>query len=68
MRRREFEIAAEFVRRKVGLIVTGGGAVLALKRATSVIPIVFAVANDPLGRGHPLRGGAPEKCPEYLHL
>jgi putative ABC transport system substrate-binding protein len=43
------EIAAEFVRLKVDVIVTGGGAVLALKQATSVIPIVFAVANDPLG-------------------
>ncbi|HJX19822.1 MAG TPA: hypothetical protein VJ454_02440, partial [Steroidobacteraceae bacterium] len=39
------EIAAEFVRRKVDVIVTAGGAVLAAKQATSVIPIVFAVAN-----------------------
>ena len=45
------EIAAEFVRRKVDVIVTAGGAVLAAKRATSVIPIVFAVANDPVGSG-----------------
>jgi putative ABC transport system substrate-binding protein len=45
------EIAAEFVRLKVDVIVTGGGAVLALKQATSVIPIVFAVANDPVGSG-----------------
>ena len=45
------EIAAEFVRRKVDVIVTAGGAVLAAKLATSVIPIVFAVANDPVGSG-----------------
>jgi putative ABC transport system substrate-binding protein len=45
------EIAAEFVRLKVDVIVTGGGAVPAAKRATSLIPIVFAVANDPLGIG-----------------
>jgi putative ABC transport system substrate-binding protein len=45
------EIAAEFVRLKVDVIVTAGGAVLATKQATSVIPIVFAVANDPVGSG-----------------
>ena len=39
------EIAAEFVRLKVDIIVTSGSAVLAAKQATSVIPIVFAVAN-----------------------
>jgi putative ABC transport system substrate-binding protein len=46
------EIAAEFARLKVDVIVTGGNApVLAAKRATSVIPIVFTVAGDPLGGG-----------------
>ena len=45
------EIAAEFVRLKVDIIVTSGSAVLAARQATSVIPIVFAVANDPLGSG-----------------
>jgi putative tryptophan/tyrosine transport system substrate-binding protein len=45
------EIAAEFTRLKVDVIVTSGGAVLAAKQATSVIPIVFAVANDPVGTG-----------------
>jgi putative ABC transport system substrate-binding protein len=45
------EIAAEFVRLKVDVIVTSGGAVATLKQATSVIPIVFAVANDPVGSG-----------------
>jgi putative ABC transport system substrate-binding protein len=45
------EIAAEFVRLKVDVIVTSGIAALAAKQATSVIPIVFAVAADPLGAG-----------------
>ena len=45
------EIAAEFVRLKVDVIVTVGGAVLAAKQVTSVVPIVFAAANDPIGTG-----------------
>jgi putative ABC transport system substrate-binding protein len=45
------EISAEFVRLKVDVILTGGSAVLAAKQATSTIPIVFALANDPLGAG-----------------
>ena len=45
------EIAAEFVRLKVAVIVTPGGATFAVKQATSVIPIVFTVASDPVG-GH----------------
>jgi putative tryptophan/tyrosine transport system substrate-binding protein len=45
------EIAGEFVRLKVDIIVTMGSAVLAAKQATSVIPIVFGAANDPLGTG-----------------
>ena len=45
------EIAAEFVRLKVDVIVTGGGAVSAVKQATSVIPTVFAVADDAVGTG-----------------
>jgi putative ABC transport system substrate-binding protein len=45
------EIAAEFVRLKVDVIVTAGSAVPAVKQATSVIPVVFAVANDPVGGG-----------------
>jgi putative ABC transport system substrate-binding protein len=45
------EIAAEFVRRKVDVIVTVGSAVPAVKQATSVIPIVFALAADPVGAG-----------------
>jgi putative tryptophan/tyrosine transport system substrate-binding protein len=45
------EVAAEFVRLKVDVIVTGGSAVPALRQATSVIPIVFAIAGDPIGGG-----------------
>jgi len=45
------EIGAEFVRLKVDVIVTVGTAVLALKDVTSVIPIVFAAAVDPIGSG-----------------
>jgi putative tryptophan/tyrosine transport system substrate-binding protein len=45
------EIATEFVRLKADVIVTSGGAVAAVKQVTSIIPIVFAVANDPLGTG-----------------
>src|SRR5437588_1039002 len=46
------EIAAEFVRRKVDVIVTSAtAAVVAAKQATSVIPIVFAAAGDPVGTG-----------------
>jgi putative ABC transport system substrate-binding protein len=44
------ELAAEFVRLKVDVIVTSGTpAVMASKQATSVIPIVFATAGDPVG-------------------
>jgi putative ABC transport system substrate-binding protein len=43
------EIAAEFVRLKVDVIVATGAAVPAAKQATSVIPIVFPVAGDPVG-------------------
>ena len=45
------EIAAEFVRLKVNVIVTGGSGSVAAKRATSVIPIVFAAVGDPIGNG-----------------
>jgi putative ABC transport system substrate-binding protein len=48
---RNAEIAAEFVRLKVDAIVTTGSAVPAVKQATAAIPIVFAVANDPVGGG-----------------
>ncbi len=45
------EYAAEFVQQKVDVIVTYGGAVATVKQATASIPIVFALATDPLGSG-----------------
>jgi putative ABC transport system substrate-binding protein len=46
------EIATEFVRRKVDVIVTAGTSnVIVAKRLTSQIPIVFAGAGDPVGTG-----------------
>jgi len=49
---RATEIAAEFVRLGVDVIVTSGTTnVIAAKQATSDIPIVFANVSDPLGSG-----------------
>ena len=49
---RAAEIAAEFVRLNVDLIFAGGTEqVLAAKKATAVIPIVFPVAADPVSTG-----------------
>jgi putative ABC transport system substrate-binding protein len=49
---RSAEIATEFVRSKVDVIVTGGTAnVVAAMHATSVIPIVITGAGDPVGSG-----------------
>ena len=46
------EIAAEFVRLNVNVIFTyGTQSVIAAKQATAVIPIVFALPGDPVGRG-----------------
>src|SRR5262249_3172877 len=45
------EIAAELVRMQVDVIVTSGGGVRPAMQATSLIPIVFGVANDPVGSG-----------------
>jgi putative tryptophan/tyrosine transport system substrate-binding protein len=49
---RAAEIAAEFVRMKVDVIVTSSTPnTLATKKATSEIPIIFASAGDPVGSG-----------------
>jgi putative ABC transport system substrate-binding protein len=46
------EFAAEFVRLKVDVIFTyGTPSSMAAKKATAVIPIVFAAAGDPVGTG-----------------
>jgi putative ABC transport system substrate-binding protein len=48
---RYVEIMDEFVRSKVDVIATVGAALYAAKQATSTIPIVFAIAADPVGMG-----------------
>jgi putative ABC transport system substrate-binding protein len=45
------EIAAELVRLKTHVIVAVGTAVPAVMQATSTIPIVFPLADDPVGHG-----------------
>jgi putative ABC transport system substrate-binding protein len=50
-RTRFAEIAAEFVRLRVDVIVTSGAAAIEAKRATSTTPIILVVANDPAGEG-----------------
>src|SRR5262249_55976074 len=46
------EIAAEFVRLKLDVIVTGTtAAIRTLQRATTTIPIVLAYSTDPVGNG-----------------
>jgi putative ABC transport system substrate-binding protein len=49
---RATELASEFVRLKVDVIVTSGNALaIAAKGVTAVVPIVFALAGDPVGTG-----------------
>jgi putative ABC transport system substrate-binding protein len=46
------EMAAELVRRKVDVIVPlGTPAIVAAKKATAIVPIVFPIASDPVGDG-----------------
>ena len=46
---RNAEIAAEFVRMKVDVIVTNAFAASTVQQATSIIPIVFPLSIDPVG-------------------
>src|SRR5262249_11682288 len=49
---RSAELIPEFVRLKVDVIVTSGTPqVVAARQTTSIIPIVFATAGDPVGSG-----------------
>ena len=48
---RAAEIAAEFARLNVDVIVTYGGAVHVVRQVTTSIPVAFALAVDPLGSG-----------------
>ena len=45
------KIATEFVQLQVDVILTVGSAAAAAQQATSTIPIVFAIAVDPVGTG-----------------
>jgi putative tryptophan/tyrosine transport system substrate-binding protein len=45
------EIAAEYVRLKVDVIVSVGSAAIVAKQVTSVVPIVFTLSADPIGDG-----------------
>ena len=45
------DLAAELARLRVDVIVTAGPAILAAKKATATIPIVFGGAPDPVGSG-----------------
>ena len=45
------EVAAEFVRLKVDVILTNNISTPTMKQATPVIPIVFVLGNDPVGDG-----------------
>ena len=45
------EIAAEFVRLKVDVIVSVGSAAIVARQVTSTIPIVFTLSADPVGDG-----------------
>jgi putative ABC transport system substrate-binding protein len=48
---RMLEIGAEFFSLQVDVIVTTGTAVSIIRQTTRSIPIVFAIANDPVGSG-----------------
>ena len=56
------DLAAELVRLKVDVIVTAGGrTILAAKKASATIPIVFAGAGDPVGSWACFQPGATRR-------
>src|SRR5262249_13464323 len=44
-------LAADLVRLKMDVIVASGSATVAVRQATTTIPIVMPIANDPVGLG-----------------
>lgn len=56
---RAAEIAAEFVRLKVDVMVTSGALLPQARQATSQIPTVLAISNDPVGSGFAESLGRP---------
>ena len=64
---RLLELAAELVRLKISIIVTGGStSTRAAKQVTTTIPIVMGQSNDPVGEGFvaslALRAGTLQGC------
>ena len=45
------EFTNEFVRRRVAVMATGGGSTWVAKAATTTIPIVFLIGEDPVKLG-----------------
>jgi len=61
------DLAAEFVRLKVDVIVTGvAGALRVLQQATATIPIVAAYSTDPVGNGLVASLAHPGATPDWF--
>jgi putative ABC transport system substrate-binding protein len=60
------DFTAELLRRHVDVIVTYGSAVAVLEQVTTTIPIVLAVASDPVSAGIPVE--QPSKFELVINL